>query len=90
MCPPVCLPACLQVKITTRRAFGQLPALALVQLLHGLARMPRYAPNPGWLLAFTKAVRPQLQNLPAGEGGKRDEAGRQALLMHIGWCCSGS
>jgi hypothetical protein len=55
-----------QVKILTRRGFGQLSGLSLVQLLHGLARMPRYAPNQGWLAALTKAAKPQLRALPAG------------------------
>lgn len=59
----------MQVKILTRRAFDQdqLSASELVQLMHGLARMPRYAPNQGWLAALAKASQQQLQELTPGE-----------------------
>lgn len=59
----------MQVKISTRRAFDrhELAAHHLVRLLHGLARMPRYAPNPGWLLALAQEVRQQMQQLTPGE-----------------------
>lgn len=60
---------CLQVKITTRRAFdqGELSGAELVQLLHGLARMPRYAPNQGWLAAAAEATLHHLQGMTPGE-----------------------
>jgi hypothetical protein len=71
---PPCLPcpALLlllpQVKIISRRAFDaqQLSGLQLVQLMHGLARMPKYAPNAGWLLALCKQVQPLLQQISPG------------------------
>jgi len=58
----------LQVKIVTRRAFDQrqLSGAELVQLMHGLARMPRYAPNQGWLAALAKATQRQLKDLTPG------------------------
>lgn len=60
---------CAQVKITTRCAFQQqqLSGGQLVRLMHGMARMPRYAPNAGWLLALAREAQPQLYLLPAGE-----------------------
>jgi hypothetical protein len=56
------------VKIISRRAFDaqQLSGLQLVQLLHGLARMPKYAPNAGWLLALCTRIQPLLQQVSAG------------------------
>jgi hypothetical protein len=57
-----------QVKINTRREFdqGRLSGAELVQLMHGLARMPRYAPNQGWLAAVTKAAQHHLGDLAPG------------------------
>lgn len=53
----------------TRRAFdqGQLSGEDLVKLMHGLARMPRYAPNTGWLAALATATQQQLQDITPGE-----------------------
>jgi hypothetical protein len=58
----------LQVKIVSRRAFDaqQLSGLQLVQLMHGLARMPKYAPNAGWLLALCKRMQPLLEQVSPG------------------------
>lgn len=62
---------CLQVKGSTRRAFdqAQLSGAELVQLMHGMARMPRYAPNTGWLAAVARASQQHLQDLTPGEWG---------------------
>lgn len=53
----------------TRRTFdqGQLSGADLVKLMHGLARMPRYTPNTGWLAALAAATQQQLQTLTPGE-----------------------
>jgi hypothetical protein len=58
----------LQVKIISRRAFDarQLSNLQLVQLMHGLARMPKYAPNAGWLLALCMRMQPLMQQVSPG------------------------
>jgi hypothetical protein len=58
----------LQVKIISRRAFDaqEVTGLQLVQLMHGLARMPKYAPNAGWLLALCERVKPLLQQVSPG------------------------
>lgn len=66
-CAVLC--AVLQVKILTRRAFDrrELQGAELVQLMHGLARMPRYAPNQGWLGAAAAAVQHDLGQLSPGE-----------------------
>jgi hypothetical protein len=68
-CCASCWCTFLQVKILTRRAFdeGQLSGAELVQLMHGLARMPRYAPNQGWLAAAAKATQHHLQDMTPGE-----------------------
>lgn len=77
------MPRCLQVKITTRRAFdqGQLSGAELVQLLHGLARMPRYAPNHGWLAAAAEASLPHLPSMTPGEQTKQ----RGCAWQTAGW-----
>ncbi|KAF8068349.1 CYP59 [Scenedesmus sp. PABB004] len=54
-----------QVKIITRRAFdaGRLSGPQLARLAHGLARMPRYAPNAGWLAALARQAARRLDEL---------------------------
>jgi hypothetical protein len=39
----------------------------LVQLMFGLARMPKYAPNKRWLLVYAKALEPHLRRIPPGK-----------------------
>ncbi|WIA30745.1 hypothetical protein OEZ86_000811 [Tetradesmus obliquus] len=58
-----------QVKIISRRAFDaqELSGPQLMQLMHGLARMPKYAPNAGWLAALCERVKPMLQQISPGE-----------------------
>ncbi len=66
---PLCiLHTCLQVKIITRRAFGihQLSAQQLVELMHGISRMPRYAPNIGWLQALCLEVQRDVRSVTPG------------------------
>lgn len=69
----------LQVKIITRRAFDaqELSGPQLSQLMHGLARMPKYAPNAGWLAALCERMKPLLQQVSLGAAG--------ALHCCCGW-----
>jgi hypothetical protein len=85
---PCCAVLCpvTQVKIITRRAFDrrELQGAELVQLMHGLARVPRYAPNQGWLAAAAAAVQQDLEQLSPGElTNPLDGAAWRALLLRL-------
>lgn len=53
----------------TRRAFDehQLSGQHLVQLMHGISRMPRYAPNTSWTQALVQEVQRDIIQVAPGE-----------------------
>eukprot|EP00775_Hariotina_reticulata_P005825 gene5825-6066_t len=58
-----------QVKQISRRAMAaqDLSGQHLVALMHGLARMPKYAPNSGWLSLLSDHVQQHMGQLQPGE-----------------------
>lgn len=80
--------SCVQVKIITRRVFdrGQLSGAELVQLMHGLARMSKYAPNQGWLAAVATAAQGHLGALSPGKQ-MHTNTNTTSHLCHFGSLC---
>lgn len=88
------LPFIQQVKIITRRAFDQhkLSGKQLVRLMHGIARMPRYAPNTGWLQALTRQVQRDISRVTPGGHQQGDNADQQRQqrqeYLPLELCCA--